>query len=38
MRFDPDKVAAVHQLPVPRTVADIHSFLSATGYFHDHIG
>ena len=34
---DPDKVTAVNQLPVPRNVADIRSFLGATGYFHDHI-
>lgn len=36
-RPDPDKVAAVQQLPVPRTMADIRSFLGATGYFHEHI-
>lgn len=34
---DPDKVAAVNKLPVPRNVADIRSFLGATGYFHEHI-
>jgi hypothetical protein len=34
---DPDKVAAVNKLPVPRNVADVRSFLGATGYFHDHI-
>ena len=34
---DPDKVAAVNRLPVPRNVADIRSFLGATGYFHEHI-
>ena len=37
IRPDPDKVSAVQQLPVPRTVADIRSFLGATGYFHEHI-
>jgi hypothetical protein len=34
---DLDKVAAIDQLPVPRNVADIRSFLGATGYFHQHI-
>jgi hypothetical protein len=34
---DPDKVSAVNKLPVPRNVADIRSFLGATGYFHEHI-
>ena len=34
---DPDKIAAVNQLPVPRNVAEERSFLGATGYFHDHI-
>jgi hypothetical protein len=34
---DPDKVAAVDQLPVPRNVADVRSFLGAAGYFHEHI-
>jgi transposase InsO family protein len=37
IRPDPDKVSAVQQLPVPRTVADLRSFLGATGYFHEHI-
>ena len=30
---DPSKVAAVNELPVPRNVADVRSFLGATGYF-----
>ena len=34
---DPDKVEAVNQLPVPRNVADMRSFLGAAGYFHEHI-
>lgn len=34
---DPDKVAAVNQLPVPRNVGDVHSFLGAAGYFHEHL-
>ena len=34
---DPDKVAAVNALPVPRNVADVRSFLGATGYFQEHI-
>jgi hypothetical protein len=34
---DPDKVAAVQQLPVPRNVADVRSFLGAAGYFHEHL-
>ena len=34
---DPDKIAAVNQLPAPRNVAQARSFLGATGYFHDHI-
>jgi hypothetical protein len=34
---DPDKVEAVHRLPVPRNVADLRSFLGATGYFHEHL-
>ena len=37
IRPDPEKVSAIHQLPVPRNVADIRSFLGATGYFHEHI-
>jgi hypothetical protein len=37
IRPDPDKVSAVQQLPVPRTVADLRSFLGATGFFHEHI-
>lgn len=34
---DPDKVAAVNLLPVPRHVADVRSFLGAAGYFHKHL-
>ena len=34
---DPDKVSAVNKLLVPRNVADIRSFLGATGYFHEHV-
>ena len=34
---DPDKLPAVSKLPLPRNVADILSFLGATGYFHEHI-
>ena len=34
---DPDQVAASNQLPVPRNVADVRSFLGATGYFHEHL-
>ena len=37
LRPNPVKVSAVHQLPVPRNVADIRSFLDATGYFHENI-
>ena len=37
IKADPDKVTAVHKLPVPRNVADVRSFLGATGYFHEHI-
>ena len=36
-RPDPETVSAIHQLPVPRNVADIRSFLGATGHFHEHI-
>jgi hypothetical protein len=34
---DPEKVSAIQSLPVPRNVADVRSFLGATGYFHAHI-
>ena len=34
---DPEKTAAINKLPVPRNVADVRSFLGATGYFHDHV-
>ena len=34
---DPEKTQAIDQLPVPRNVADVRSFLGATGYFHAHI-
>lgn len=34
---DPDKTAAIEQLPVPRNSADVRSFLGATGYFHEHV-
>ena len=37
LRPDPEKMAAVARLPVPRNVADVRSFLGATGYFHAHI-
>lgn len=34
---DPEKTSAVQRLPVPRNVADLRSFLGATGYFQQHI-
>ena len=34
---DPEKTEAIRQLPVPRNVADVRSFLGATGYFHEHV-
>lgn len=34
---DPEKTAAIRQLPTPRNVADVRSFLGATGYFHEHV-
>ena len=34
---DPAKTAAIQNLPVPRNVADVRSFLGATGYFHAHV-
>ena len=37
IRPDPDKVSPLHQLPVRRNVADIRSFLGATGFFHERI-
>lgn len=34
---DPEKTQAIDQLPIPRNVTDLKSFLGATGYFHSHI-
>ena len=37
IRPDPEKTAAIEQLPVPKNVADVRSFLGATGHFHAHV-
>jgi RNase H-like domain found in reverse transcriptase len=34
---DPEKVSAIEALPIPRNIAELRSFLGATGWFHEHI-